>query len=176
MQFLEWLQSWPFSEWVQVSEWGFPMLLSFHSIGLAAVVGIIVMLDARILGFAKSFPISTFANLMPIAWLGFFVNFVSGTLLFAADATRLVTNWPFLLKMACVAVGIATAWITSRELNFPAYQHASLADAADMGEPAPTRKLKAVAIASLLIWTLALIGGRLIAYIADHDHMFKVNF
>ncbi len=176
MQFLEWLQSWPFSEWVQVSEWGFPILLSFHSIGLAVVVGIIVMLDVRILGFGRTFPVSTFANLMPIAWLGFLVNFVSGCLLFAADATKLVSNWPFLLKMACVVLGIAVAWMTSRDLRFPDYQTASPTEAAALGEPAIGGRLKALAIASLLLWSVALIGGRLIAYIADHERMFKVDF
>ena len=176
MQFLEWLQAWPFSEWVQVSEWGFPTLLSFHSIGLAVVVGIIVMLDARVLGFGRSFPVSTFANLMPIAWLGFLVNFISGCLLFAADATKLVSNWPFLLKMACVVAGIAVAWMMSRDLRFPDYQTASLQEAETLGEPRVTGRLKLLAIASLLLWSGALIGGRLIAYVADHERMFKVDF
>ncbi len=176
MQFLEWLQTWPFSEWVQTSEWGFPMLLSFHSIGLAAVVGVLVMLDARVLGFAKRFPVSSFANLMIVAWVGFTLNAISGALLFAADATKLVTNWPFLLKMGCVLLGVVAAGITAQELNFGAYQKASKDEAAALGEPALTLKVKIVAAVSLLLWTVALVGGRLIAYVADHDRMFKVDF
>jgi hypothetical protein len=176
MQFLEWLQTWPFSEWVQTSEWGFPILLAFHSMGLAAVVGILVMLDVRVLGFAKPFPVSTFANLMPVAWIGFAVNAISGTLLFVADASKLVTNWAFLLKMACVLLGVIAAAITARDLKFPDYRGASKDEAAALGEPVLTTKDKVVAGVSLLIWTVALVGGRLVAYVADHARMFKVDF
>jgi len=176
MQFLEWLQNWPFSTWVQESEWGFPILLSFHSIGLAAVVGILVMLDVRILGFAKRFPVSTFSNLMQVAWIGFVVNAISGVLLFAADATNAVTNWAFGVKMAAVVIGVAMAWMTSRELNFPVYQRASDAEAAAMGEPVLSQKTKVLAALSLSAWTVAIVAGRLIAYIADHARMYKVDF
>ena len=45
MQFLEWLTAWPISTWIQESEWGFPVFLAFHSIGLAVVLGVLVMLQ-----------------------------------------------------------------------------------------------------------------------------------
>jgi len=167
MQFLEWLQGWPISIWIQESEWGFPVFLAFHSIGLAAVLGVLVMLDVRILGFAKTFPVSSFSKLMSWAWAGFVVNAVSGIMLFAADATRLSMNWAFILKMTCVVLGVITAWMMSRQLNFPAYSHASDAEADAMGEPVLTKSLRYLSIASLVIWTMAIVSGRLIAYIND---------
>ena len=176
MQFLEWLQSWPFSIWVQESEWGFPVLLSFHSIGLAVVVGILVMLDDRILGFANKFPISTFSNLMKWAWAGFIVNAISGSLLFAADGVRLTANWAFLLKMAAVLFGVVTAWMISRELNFTAYQDASESEAAAIGEPTISMKVKSLATAQLIFWTVAIVAGRLIAYVNGAFALGGVDF
>ena len=167
MQFLEWLQGWPISIWIQESEWGFPVFLAFHSIGLAAVLGVLVMLDVRILGFAKTFPVSSFSKLMTWAWVGFIINAISGIMLFAADATRLSMNWAFILKMTCVVLGVITAWMMSRQLNFPAYSHASDSEADAMGEPVLTKSLRYLSIASLVIWTMAIVSGRLIAYIND---------
>ena len=176
MQFLEWLQGWPFSIWVQESEWGFPILLAFHSIGLAIVLGVIIMLDARILGFAKRFPVSTFSNLMKFAWGGFVVNAISGVLLFAADATRLSVNWAFLIKMTCVVLGVVTAYMMSRQLNFPAYQKVSAAEAESLGEPVVTKSLRILASISLVIWAAAIVSGRLIAYINDSFALGGVEF
>jgi hypothetical protein len=167
MQFLEWLELWPTSEWIQISEWGFPTMLAIHSVGLAAVVGLLAMLSVRVLGFGKPFPVSTFANLMVVAWIGFFFNAASGVLLFAADAPRVYANWAFLLKMACVVLGVVLAWMTSRDLNFPAYQKMSAAEAAAAGEPVVTTKLKVIAVLSLFTWFVAIVAGRLIASVAD---------
>jgi hypothetical protein len=167
MQFLEWLTAWPISTWIQESEWGFPVFLAFHSIGLAVVLGVLVMLDVRILGFAKSFPVSSFSKLMTWAWGGFIINAISGIILFAADASRLSVNWAFIMKMTCVVLGVITAWLMSRQLNFPAYTYATDAEADAMGEPVVTKSLRYLAIASLVIWTMAIVAGRLIAYIND---------
>lgn len=175
MEFLEWLATLPFAEWVQISEWGFPILLSFHSIGLAIVVGLFAMLDFRILGFGKSFPVSNFADFMGVAWFGFTINAISGLWLFAADGARLITNWPFQLKMFCVFLGVALTFFTVRELNFAAYEKASKAEAEALGEPAITRNAKILAFASLITWVVAIIGGRLIAYVIDAAR-FNVDF
>ena len=176
MQFLEWLQSWPLSIWVQESEWGFPTLLSFHSIGMAAVVGILTMLNARILGFAPNFPISTFSNLMKWAWAGFIINAISGTILFAADGVRLIENWAFLTKIGAIIFGVVTASVISRDLNFMAYQNASASEAGAIGEPIVSKKVKILAAAQLISWVVAIVGGRLIAYVTGNDALGRVDF
>ena len=94
-------------------------------------------------------------------------NAISGIMLFAADATRLSMNWAFILKMTCVVLGVITAWMMSRQLNFPAYSHASDSESDAMGEPVLTKSLRYLSIASLVIWTMAIVSGRLIAYIND---------
>ena len=39
--------------WVGESLWGYPFLLSLHVVGLAIIVGLVVMLDLRLLGLFK---------------------------------------------------------------------------------------------------------------------------
>ena len=120
MQFISWLQKLPISEWISDSTFGFPLVLSVHSIGMGIVVGLLIMLDIRVLGFRKDVPLVAFDRLMGLAWIGFGINAVSGTLLFMADGERLIVNWPFLAKMVCVVLGGASALALWKALREPA--------------------------------------------------------
>ena len=63
----EWLEYSMLSTWVGESLWGYPIMLSFHVIGLAIVVGIFTILNFRLLGFidAVEFRLVCFR---PFAW------------------------------------------------------------------------------------------------------------
>jgi hypothetical protein len=165
MEFFAWLQDLPISEWVQTSDYGFPLLLAAHSIGLAGVVGILVVLNLRVLGYAKGIPIEALSRLMPVAWLGFIINALSGVLLFMANATRLVTNWAFLLKMSFVLLGGVVTWILWRNLNQRSGPATTFA-----AKPSYTITHAAHVTAgiSLGVWFGAILFGRIIAYVMDH--------
>jgi hypothetical protein len=158
-----WLQDLPISEWVQTSDYGFPLLLAAHSIGLAGVVGILVVLNLRVLGYAEGIPIAALSRLMPVAWVGFVINALSGVLLFMANATRLVTNWAFLLKMSFVLLGGIVTWLLWRNLK----QRSVPAAAAKPGYTI-TPAARVTAGISLGVWFAAIIFGRIIAYVMDH--------
>jgi hypothetical protein len=113
---LSWLEGTPVSEWVSTSDLGYPILLAIHSMGMATVVGILVLLDLRVLGLAKSVPLAAFRKVMPLAWLGFGFNLVSGVMLFGATATHMIANWPFLSKMASICAGGFVSWALWRGL------------------------------------------------------------
>ncbi len=180
MEFFAWLQDLPLSEWVQTSDYGFPLLLAAHSIGLAGVVGVLVVLNLRVLGYAAGIPIAALRRLMPVAWLGFAVNALSGILLFMANATRLVTNWAFLLKMSAVLLGGIVTWYLWRILwqrsttDRPpgGDAHASTDGAAERADVGAvyhvTRAARVTAGISLGVWFAAILFGRVIAYVMDH--------
>jgi len=169
MEFVSWLQELPISEWVQTSDYGFPLLLAAHSIGLAGVVGILIVLDLRVLGIAQGIPLAALARLMPVAWVGFVINALSGVLLFMANATRLVTNWAFILKMSAVVLGGIVSWMLWRSLS----AHPTAAPVATVAAPAGapfivTRNARITAVFSLVVWFGAILFGRVIAYVMDH--------
>jgi hypothetical protein len=185
---LDWMQSLPVSEWITNSDWGFPIMLVFHSWGMAAVVGILVMLDLRILGVARIAPLSAFQPMMGIAWAGFFINLGSGVLMFMADANRLIVNWSFLSKMTCVLLGgIVTAvlWRRLRAAGALAARDSTMEPSvavAGEGEAvavngedslaaaplAVDRSVRILAIVSLAMWSGAILFGRWIAYVMDN--------
>jgi hypothetical protein len=162
---LDWLEGLPLSEWVAQSEVGYPLLLSIHSIGMAAVAGLMLVLDLRVLGVAPQIPISAFRRFMPIAWAGFGLNLISGVLLFNATAVRLVKNWPFLSKMACICAAGVVTWMLWRALKGQGLDRAETEGGATVAVAGQT---KALASLSIVLWLLAILFGRLIAYIMDY--------
>jgi hypothetical protein len=145
-----------FARWINESEslFAYPGMLFFHTFGLAIVVGISIAVDLRLLGFATRIPLTSMRALFRYLWLGFWINAVSGAMLFAADAPRKAQNPLFEIKLALVALGVmVTAFV---------YRHLLRVER-EPREPERTGP-KLMAIASLLIWTAAIAAGRLIAY------------
>jgi hypothetical protein len=129
-------------------------MLFFHTFGLAIVVGISIAVDLRLLGFASRIPLTSMRALFPYLWLGFWINAVSGAMLFVADAPRKAQNPLFEIKLALVALGVMVMTLL--------YRHLLRAER----EPREASRTgpRLMAIASLLIWTAAIAAGRLIAY------------
>jgi hypothetical protein len=80
-------------------------MLCFHAVGMGIVVGISFMCSARILGYAKDFPLSAFDRLFSPAWFGFAANAVSGVVLYFGEPRRLLATPAFWIKMIMIALG-----------------------------------------------------------------------
>ncbi len=156
MEFLEWLGRSPLGSWVSENQLVYYGLLSGHAIGMGVVVGIVFMLGARVLGLSKSLPYDVFEQLYRLAWAGFGLNLLTGLFLFAANGRHLIENPPFLLKLTFIALGGLTLWALTRTL-------AAAPGGLGTGGPASTRA-KSITAVMLLLWTAAIISGRIIAY------------
>lgn len=154
--FLVELSGTTFARWINESEslFGYPGMLFFHTFGLAIVVGISIAVDLRLLGFAPRIPLASMRALFRYLWLGFWINAVSGAILFAADAPRKAHNPLFEIKLALVALGVMVMALV--------YRHLLRVEREPRETSRPGPRL--MAIASLLIWTAAIAAGRLIAY------------
>lgn len=154
----EWIEETRLALWVGESLWGYPVLLSLHIVGLAAVVGIFTMLNFRLLGIVKEVAFQPLVTLFGLAWIGLIINTISGIALFTSQATTFATNIPFLIKIVSIAVGVLIAKPILKSVR---------SDGAswEAGDSAPDSPVRMWAVASLLCWTFATFGGRLIAYL-----------
>ena len=155
-----WLETTPVADWVALSLWAYPSLLSCHIIGLAIVVGIFFTRDLRLAGIIHGIDPVIFVRLGRLAWFGFALNLTSGLLLFTSQASVFVSNIPFLIKISCITVGMGLAiYIQSRLARQLAYAgvNGGVVFVNDTG-------LRALACVSLLVWVAAISAGRLIAY------------
>src|SRR5436190_7894287 len=94
MDILRTIEQSNFSQWVigSSSVFAFPSILLLHTIGMGVVVGINAGIDLRILGFAPAVPLAPLERFLPLLWIGFCVNAVTGIVLFGADATTKAIN------------------------------------------------------------------------------------
>ncbi len=149
------LQNSAFATWVQ--ETAYPLVITAHSIGLALLVGLLVVIDLRVLGFAKGAALPGLRKLMTVVWIGFWCNAMSGVMLFVIDAKKDYYSWLFRSKLLLIAVGlIMGARITATVLNKTTEYAAGDADAPPQA--------KVLAVVSLLAWASAIFVGRWLAY------------
>jgi len=157
MSIFAWLESTMLALWVGESLWGYPICLAAHSVGLAMMVGIVTVADLRIIGCFSSLPLESFRKALKFAWCGFLINIVSGFSLYASQASYFSTHVAFLIKIAAILLAGVNAFMVQRMLT----ANASYWDAGD----AIPNNVKVLAISSLLLWGVAVVAGRLIAYV-----------
>src|SRR5687768_13908034 len=122
---LTWLEQSAFSTWLLGSHsiWVYPTVLTLHTFGMMVLVGAALMIDLRLLGFARGVPLQSLERLFHIMWAGFILNAVTGSMLFAADATARGSDLIFWTKLALVGIGVTTAVMlrsTFRDASEPA--------------------------------------------------------
>src|SRR2546423_4067540 len=72
--------------------------------GLTAGLGFIICL--RLLGMGQQIPVSSFRVLFRVFWIGFYLNLLSGTLLFMTDATGIARVWELYAKLLCLGLAL----------------------------------------------------------------------
>jgi len=149
LTFLSWAENSPIGFWVSTSLWGYPIVLTLHTIGMATLVGITLMLSIRVLGFSNGMSLASLSSYWKIALIGFGINLLSGTALFFGSATVLWESWPFRLKIILIALGL----LLSHQLI------------KNTAKGKVTIKEQSMAVTVIFIWLTALVAGRLIAYI-----------
>jgi hypothetical protein len=168
MELLRWLEDTDLSVWMRESDWGVPIMLCFHAVGMGVVVGVSLMFGARVLGYAKQFPLAGFDILFRLAWIGFIMNAISGTMMFIGEPRRLMMTAAFLIKMALIVCAGFALWALSKALeNGAATEGSGLLprpDGALAAEPPITHAAKVAAVLTIVFWLGAILSGRLIGY------------
>jgi len=144
------------SEWIRGSEsiFAFPTIITFHAVGMGFLAGGSAAIDLRILGFAPGMSLKAMRRFLPLLWLAFGVNAVSGTLLLIAYPTKALTNPLFYVKMALVALGIGLVYrIGATLLRAPEPEEKTMGNGA-----------KLLALGSLAGWIALIAAGRYLAY------------
>ena len=156
IQFLSALEQSAFCAWVRESGslWAYPGFQFAHAAGMTAAVGLSLVIDFGVLGFARHLPLAPLARFFPYVWAGVWLSAISGVVLFAAEATNKIASPMFGLKMTLVALAIASTILLRR----------AVFRARDGGSAASTRG-KALAALSLTLWFAAIAAGRLMTYL-----------
>ncbi len=154
------LQHSAFANWVQGT--AYPIVITLHSVGLALLVGLLVIIDLRVLGFGRGLPLPALRKFMTVVWIGFWTNALSGVMLFSIDARKDFYSPLFRIKLAAIAIGLILGAVIKSSVLSRTEQFG----AADARSPA---RVKVLAALSLLCWASAIVAGRLLAYFTFGD-------
>lgn len=143
-------------QWMRGDVWAYPVANVVHLFGLTLLVGPILLLDLRLLGFGRVFPVAAASRVLT-AWsvAGLLVMLVSGVALFSADAGPLLGNPVMQFKLVAIALAIGNAlafrWLWSSHI-------------ADWDRSAPVLG-RLQSVFSMLLWLTIPVAGRMIAYL-----------
>ena len=157
MAFVDWVENTALSIWMVDSIWAYPIVLSTHAVGISIVVGTIVIVDLRILGFASKIPLNSFGRLFIVSWIGVALNFLSGVALFTADPAQFLYHPVFWIKIGLIIVGAVLVYVLWREVKPDEEKPDENSEA--------SARTKSIALMSLILWACVIVAGRLIAYI-----------
>jgi hypothetical protein len=136
--------------WIASHPIVYPALEVVHIVGIALLLGSLVLLELRVWGLGPELPLLPLARLaLGTTASGFGLVVLSGLLMFASQPAELLSNRAFVLKLALVLLaGLNALWFHARD---------------------GLRRCDALARAqtalSTGLWLAAIICGRWIAYL-----------
>lgn len=144
-------------EAMRSSMWLYPIVETVHILGFILLVGAVLMFDLRVLGLSKRVPVRMLAgHLLPWGAAALVLIVPAGLLMFASDASSMVGNRAFVIKMVLLMLAGTNA------AAFHLGPFRSVNDW-DQGVPTPL-SARLHAGASLLLWIGIVTCGRMIAY------------
>jgi hypothetical protein len=153
-----WIENLGYSTFVRESGslWAFPMFLFMHTLGMATMVGGATVISFALLGiWPKGAPIRPLIKLYPFMWGAFYINLFTGVSIFMKDANSYGRNFDFYMKLVFVIAGVFLMRVMQRSVMTDPQL--------DNGVVSP--RAKALAFVSIFCWFLAIVAGRLIAYV-----------
>jgi hypothetical protein len=157
MEFLARLENLGPVTWIRESSslLGYTLYLAAHTIGLVFLVGPNLIIAARVLGLAPDIAIRPLARFKPIMTIGLALTVVTGGVLFATAPVSYVRNPVFIVKIAAVIAAVVCLRGVVRAMS---------AGGQDAEALPVSGRTKALTAATLVLWTIAVVAGRLTAY------------
>jgi hypothetical protein len=154
---LDWMQTTWINGLALNYAWTWPILETLHFIGMSLLIGSIIIMDLRLIGVQRIIPSLSVHSLLPLAFIGFGINLLTGIVFLFGDPYRYAVNISFQVKMVLVLLAGLNALLYAVKVS-PALANAP--------PHAPTPLLaKAVGAASLVLWIGVVCFGRLIPYL-----------
>ena len=128
-----------------------------HILSLMVFFGAVAIMDLRLAGFFKATaPATILRGARRVAIVGFFGLIASGAMLFAAEASHIILNPMFRIKLILILLGF---------INIAVFEFVLARKISDVPPLAPLPgSARFAGMASIAIWLAVAACGRLIAY------------
>ena len=151
-----------FSNLVGQYDWIWPICEILHFLGVILLVGIVGLIDLRVLGVGRQLPLASLHRLIPWAISGFLLCFMTGLVFVLGDPFKIpadtLTKTTFQLKMLFIVLGGINALLFEYLTDF---KHPSQGQG--VVDRAPYL-IKVMAGISLFVWLTVVYLGRMLPY------------
>ena len=158
LDFVIWLSETKWSIGLRESLYLYPWIESTHVLSICLFFGTLLFVDLRLTGrvFSNLSVAEMNRKVLPLTLFGFLVMSITGLLLFYAIPIRNYQNIFFRVKMLLMIIAGINAL----------FFHKRMSDEAKVWDKDSyiPRSMKSSAITSLVLWSLVIISGRMIAY------------
>jgi len=155
---LETLQSWSWAVFIHKKAWAFTTVQVAHFFTVSVVLGTIVIVDLRLLGFASTKrPFAELSRpILPFTWAAFVLTVITGLLMFISQATEYFVNPVFWFKMSVIVLA---------GINMMIFEFITVRDVQKWNlNPTPPPRARLAGGLSIACWVLVVVLGRLIGF------------
>jgi hypothetical protein len=153
-EILHWIKETSLGAVVRESSWLFWAGQSLHFVGLSMLLGGMLIVDLKLLGFLPGVPMRAALAFIPLAIAGFLINLATGIEFFTMDPFMYWPNPAFRMKMLLILL----AGLNALAFMVLEYRHVlNLKDKESTGAVA-----KVTAGLSLALWLGVILFGRLL--------------
>ncbi|MES2969854.1 MAG: DUF2214 domain-containing protein [Pseudomonadota bacterium] len=156
MDVLGWIESWPGAVYLRASPDAYMIVNAVHILGIALLVGAVLPMDLRLIGFFPGTPLRVIVPFLSrAAGTGLALAAAAGMWLFSVDPAEYLANPAFRLKLALLGTALVLILVQHRSRGY---------QAAIIGLPIQ-RGVRVVAALSALVWLAVLLCGRAIGFL-----------
>jgi len=137
--------------------WVWPACETLHFVGLCLLFTVVLIVDLRMLGMAKSISFPALYQLLPFGMLGFVVNLITGMMFFISTPGQYTKGYAFAWKMVFVVLG---------GINVLYFMLFDEPWNVGIGDDAPL-KAKLVAASAIIVWIGVLFWGHMLPFIGQ---------
>ena len=143
--------------WVRGTKWVWPTLQTLHFMGLSLLLGVVFMVDLRLLGLMRNASYSAVHRLLPWGVMGFALNVLTGMCYWIAAPYQYTLNPVFYWKiMFIMAAGVNAIYLTLFDEPW----------SVQAGEAAPLRG-KLIAASVVALWIGVIFCGIMLPFLGS---------
>ena len=151
----ELIKSGSIAGFINTTNWAWPTLETLHFIGLTMLLGVVLVVNLRMLGVAKNVSFAAVHRLLPWGILGFGINVITGIFFFITVPEQYTQNIALIWKMLLTVIA---------GLNVIYFTLFDEAWVLGPGDDAPVRA-KDMASFTILLWVGVIWFGRMMPFI-----------
>ncbi len=137
--------------------WVWPSCETLHFVGLSILFTVVLLVDLRMLGMAKSLSFAALYQLLPLGMLGFSLNLLTGMSFFIAASEQYTKNGVFYWKILFVVLG---------GLNVLYFTLIDEPWTVGPGDDAPLTT-KVMAASAIFLWVGVLFFGHMLPFLGN---------